>query len=166
MQSPGSGLEYWRRKGLVVLGVYVRAADCVGFRGARHGFLPWFQGISRPFIPTGLFIYSWTAEPRVHWAVPMLGMLLVCFGFTVVLASIENYLIDVFAASAMAALAVSRSVLAATFPLFALHLYVRLGWGWDNGLLGLVALAGYVIPPLFYLYGERLRTNPRFLVKS
>ncbi|KAI6090747.1 major facilitator superfamily transporter [Hypoxylon rubiginosum] len=121
-----------------------------------------------PFIPIGLFIYGWTAQYHTHWAVPLLGTLLVGFGFTVVLSSIANYLIDTFtiyAASAMAAIAVSRSIFAATFPLFALHMYDALGWGWGNSLLAFIALAGCGIPPLFWLYGEKIRTSPRFQVK-
>ena len=121
-----------------------------------------------PFIPIGLFIYGWTAQNHVHWAVPLLGTLLVGFGFTIVLSSIANYMIDTFtiyAASAMAAITISRSVFAATFPLFALHMYNALDWGWGNSLLGFIALAGCGIPPLFWFYGEVLRTNPRYQVK-
>jgi MFS family permease len=121
-----------------------------------------------PFIPAGLFLYGWTAQNAVHWAVPMLGTLLVGFGFTIVLSSIANYMIDTFtiyAASAMAAITISRSVFAATFPLFALHMYDALGYGWGNSLLAFIALAGCAIPPLFWFHGESLRLNPRFQMK-
>jgi MFS family permease len=121
-----------------------------------------------PFIPAGLFLYGWTAQNAVHWAVPMLGTLLVGFGFTIVLSSIANYMIDTFtiyAASAMAAITISRSVFAATFPLFALHVYDALGYGWGNSLLAFIALAGCAIPPLFWFHGESLRLNPRFQMK-
>jgi len=73
-----------------------------------------------PFIPVGLFIYSWTAQYEVQWAVPLLGTLLVGFGLTIILTSVANYMIDTFtinAASAMAAITVSCSIFAATFPL-------------------------------------------------
>jgi multidrug resistance protein len=121
-----------------------------------------------PFIPAGLFLYGWTAQYHVHWAVSLLGTLFVGFGFTIVLSSMANYLIDTFtiyAASAMAAITVSRSVFAATFPLFALHMYNALDWGWGNSLLGFIALVGCGIPPLFWFYGEGLRTNPRLQIK-
>jgi MFS family permease len=120
-----------------------------------------------PFIPVGLFIYGWTAQNHVHWAVPMLGTMFVGFGFTMVMSSIANYMIDtftVYAASAMGAIVISRSIFGGTFPLFALHLYDALGWGWGNSLLGFIALVGCGIPPLFWFYGEQLRTNPRFQV--
>jgi multidrug resistance protein len=121
-----------------------------------------------PFIPAGLFLYGWTAQYHIHWAVPLLGTLFVGFGFTIVLSSIANYMIDTFtiyAASAMAAITVSRSIFAATFPLFALHMYDTLDWGWGNSLLGFIAVAGCAIPPFFWFYGEALRLNPRFQIK-
>ncbi|KAM3070353.1 hypothetical protein ACMFMG_010184 [Clarireedia jacksonii] len=121
-----------------------------------------------PFIPVGLFIYGWTAQYEIQWAVPLLGTLLIGFGFTTIMASIANYMIDAFtihAAGAMAALTVSRSIFGATFPLFVLHLYDTLNYGWGNSLLAFLALAMVPIPALFYRYGERLRTNPRFQVK-
>lgn len=121
-----------------------------------------------PFIPVGLFIYGWTAQNEIQWAVPMLGTLLLGFGLTIILASVANYMIDSFtihAASAMAAIAVSRSIFAATFPLFALHMYDALDYGWGNSLLAFIALGMVPIPGLFYIYGERIRTNPRFQVK-
>ncbi|KAI0021337.1 major facilitator superfamily transporter [Xylariomycetidae sp. FL0641] len=124
--------------------------------------------IAAPFISGGLFIYRWTAQYKVQWAVPLLGTLLCGFGFTVIMSCIANYVIDTFtihAASAMAAITVSRSIFAATFPLFALHMYNSLGWGWGNSLLDFIALAGCAIPPLFWMYWERLRTNPRFQLR-
>lgn len=121
-----------------------------------------------PFIPVGLFIYGWTAQYHVHWAVPLFGTLLTGFGFTTIMASVANYLIDcytIYAASAMAASTVSRSIFAATFPLFALHMYNALDLGWGNSLLAFISLAMCPIPALFYIYGGRLRTNPRFQLR-
>jgi hypothetical protein len=44
-------------------------------------------------------------------------------------------------------------------------MYDALDWGWGNSLLGFIALAGCGMPPLFWFYGERLRTSPRFQTK-
>ncbi|KAF2851423.1 MFS general substrate transporter [Plenodomus tracheiphilus IPT5] len=52
---------------------------------------------------------------HVRWAVPLLGTVFVGFEFTMVLSSVANYMIDTFtiyAASAMAAITISRSVFA------------------------------------------------------
>lgn len=116
----------------------------------------------------GLFIYGWTVEYHVHWTVALLGTLLVGFGLTIILASVANYMIDTFtnyAGAAMAAITISRSIFAGTFLLFALHMYDKLGWGWGNSLLAFIALAGCSFPPLFYIYGEGLRTSPKHQVK-
>lgn len=121
-----------------------------------------------PFIPAGLFIYGWTVEYHVHWAVPLIGTLMVGFGLIIIMSSIANYMIDTFniyAGAAMGAIAISRSLFGGTFPLFALHMYESLGWGWGNSLLAFIALAGCVIPPLFYIYGQRLRTSPKHQIR-
>jgi uncharacterized protein (DUF697 family) len=72
------------------------------------------------------------------------------------------YLIDVYtvyAASAMAANTVLRSVVAAVLPLAGPIMYAKLGYGWGSSLLGFIALVCAPIPLIFIKYGERLRTN-------
>lgn len=104
--------------------------------------------LASSLILAGLSLYGWTAQYHIYWAVPLLGTLLVGFGFTNVLSSIANYMVDTFtihATSAMAAITISGSIFAATFPLFALHMYDTLDWGWGNSLLGFIAVAGCAI---------------------
>ena len=75
---------------------------------------------------------------------------------------IQTYLIDAFtiyAASAIAANTVLRSVFGAFLPLAGLDMYAALGLGWGNTLLGFVALGLIPIPALFYKYGEHIRTR-------
>lgn len=72
---------------------------------------------------------------------------------------------SVHAASAIAANTVLRSIFGAVFPLFGLSMYDSLGLGWGNSLLGFVSLALIPVPVLFRIFGERIRTNPRFQVK-
>jgi len=99
-------------------------------------------------IPIGLFIYGWTAQYHIQWAVPLFGTLLVGFGLIALFVSsiftavehsvdlhapqmtIQTYLIDAFtihAASAIAANTVLRSVFGALLPLSGLKLYDALG---------------------------------------
>jgi MFS family permease len=120
-----------------------------------------------PFIPAGLFLYGWTAQYDVHWAVPILGTLFVGIGLIAAFMAINTYLVDTFtlyAASAMAANTVLRSILGACFPLFGLQMYGKLGLGWGNSLLGFLSLALCPIPFVFYSYGEKLRNSKRFNV--
>ena len=81
---------------------------------------------------------------------------------------ISTYLVDAFtlhAASALAANTVLRSLVGALLPLAGPKMYQSLGLGWGNSLLAFIALALCPIPVLFYKYGERIRTSPRFQVR-
>ena len=111
---------------------------------------------------------GWTAQNEIQWAVPILGTLFVGVGMLAAFMCVSTYLIDAYtryAASAMAANTVLRSIFGAVFPLFGLQMYDALGLGWGNSLLGFISLAMCLIPFLFYYYGERIRTHPRFQVK-
>lgn len=81
---------------------------------------------------------------------------------------IVTYIIDsypLYEASASGALTAVRSLIGALVPLFGRSMYQALKLGWGNSLLGFLALAMCPLPWLFLLYGERIRTNPRFQVK-
>lgn len=76
--------------------------------------------------------------------------------------AISMYLVDAFAiyaASAMAANTVARSIAGAVLPLAGLRMYEVLGLGWGNSLLGFIALAMVPVPFILQKYGERLRTK-------
>ena len=123
---------------------------------------------SSPFIPVGLFIYGWSAQYHVQWFVPIFGTSLVGIGLLGAFMCINTYLIDaytLYAASALAANTILRSILGAVFPLFALQMYNSLGLGWGNSLLAFLTLALCLVPIIFYRYGEAIRTNPRWEVK-
>lgn len=120
------------------------------------------------FIPIGLFIYGWTAEKHVQWAVPLFGTLLVGIGILAAFMAVQSYLVDAFtvhAASAIAANVVLRSIFGAVLPLAGLDMYATLGLGWGNSLLAFITLALVAVPPAFWIYGERIRTSPRFQVQ-
>ncbi|KAG9665996.1 MFS general substrate transporter, partial [Aureobasidium melanogenum] len=118
------------------------------------------------FMPIGLFIYGWTAQKHVQWAVPMLGTLFFGIGMMSCMICIQTYLVDgftVYAASAIAANTLLRSIVGGLLPLAGLDMYNTLGLGWGNSLIGFVALALLPIPVAFYFYGEKVRK--RFPVK-
>jgi hypothetical protein len=100
----------------------------------------------------------------------MYGMFL-CFSFSLlsqkitvanifVQMCIQTYLIDAFtiyAASAIAANTVLRSLLGALLPLGGLKMYEKIGLGWGNSLLAFIAIALIPVPPFFKVYGPRIR---------
>lgn len=116
-------------------------------------------------IPVGFFIYGWGADYKVHWIVPQIGTVITSFGVIIILMCIQTYLVDTFntyAASAIAANTVLRSLLGALLPLCGLDIYDALGLGWGNTLFGLIAFIIAPIPLLFGFYGERLRNKKPF----
>lgn len=117
------------------------------------------------FIPAGLFWYGWTAYYRTHWILPELGTLLIGIGINIVMMCVATYLIDAhprFEASANAASTAVRSLIGALAPLFGRSMYEKLGLGWGTSLLGFLTLIMAPLPWLFFKYGERIRTNPKF----
>ncbi|KAH7132479.1 major facilitator superfamily domain-containing protein [Dendryphion nanum] len=118
-------------------------------------------------LPIGIFIYGWTTEKMVHWIVPIIGTALIGIGNLTAMMTIQTYLVDAFtihAASAIAANTILRSIFGAFIPLSGLSMYDKLGLGWGNSLLGFIGLALIPVPIIFKIYGERIRTSPRFQV--
>lgn len=76
----------------------------------------------------------------------------------------SRYLIDAYttyAASAVAANTVLRSLVGGLLPLAGLSMYDALGLGWGNSLIAFIALGLTPIPFVFYIWGERLRDRGR-----
>ncbi|KAI0415521.1 major facilitator superfamily domain-containing protein [Xylaria grammica] len=118
-------------------------------------------------IPAGLIWYGWTAEYQIHWIVPIIGTLFIGVGINLVWIPIQSYLIDAFtiyAASALAANTVVRSIFGVVLPLAGQPLYDKLGLGWGNTLLAFIALATAPLTWLIMKYGERIRLHPRFQI--
>jgi hypothetical protein len=74
--------------------------------------------------------------------------------------AIQAYVVDAFtlyAASALAANTLTRSVMAAVLPLAGPKMYKALGLGWGNSLLAFLALAMIPVPCLLMMHGEKMR---------
>ncbi|TPX16091.1 uncharacterized protein E0L32_004086 [Thyridium curvatum] len=118
-------------------------------------------------LPIGFFIYGWTAQHHTHWIAPIIGMGVIGVGQMSIMMAIMMYLVDayeLYAASALAANTIIRSIAGATLPLCGLKMYDQLGLGWGNSLLGFIAVG--MIPAAFIIlkYGEYLRT--RFAIQD
>jgi hypothetical protein len=110
--------------------------------------------------PIGLLFYGWTAEEKVHWIAPIIGTTFLGFSQMQTILSTENYLVDVFdihAASAIAAGIILRSVIGTIFPMVGPPLYSKLGYGWGDSVLALIA--GIFVPAILLqiIFGEQLR---------
>ncbi|KAL1634056.1 hypothetical protein SLS58_010850 [Diplodia intermedia] len=117
-------------------------------------------------VPVGLVWYGWSAQARVHWIMPNLGAVVFAAGVIVGFQCIQTYLVDAytrFAASAISAATVLRSLAGFGFPLFAPYMYQALGNGWGNTLLGLVGVViGLPAPVILWKYGKALREKSQF----
>jgi len=118
--------------------------------------------------PLGLFLYGWAAQfaDRVHWIVPNIGACVFATGTIVGFQCVQIYLVDSYtryAASALAAATVLRSLAGFGFPLFAPTMFQALGLGWGCSLLGFVALGlGVPAPLVLWFYGQKLRARSKF----
>ncbi|KAH8807994.1 MFS multidrug transporter [Xylogone sp. PMI_703] len=119
-------------------------------------------------LPLSLFWFAWTAGPPIHWLVGISSGIIYGFALIIVFLGITSYLTDCYgpyAASAMAANAVLRSVFGATFPLFANDMYQKLNIGWATSVLAFVALVMAPLPWVFYRFGPALRERSAFHVQ-
>ncbi|KAK6205898.1 hypothetical protein LQW54_008089 [Pestalotiopsis sp. IQ-011] len=116
-------------------------------------------------VPIGLFWFAWTSSASIHWASCIIAGVPFGFGFVSLFLGITSYLIDCYgryAASALGANAILRSLFGAVFPLFSRQMYDDLGTGWGTSLLGFVALAMTPMPYVFYHYGPKIRARSAF----
>ncbi|KAK5941671.1 hypothetical protein PMZ80_005621 [Knufia obscura] len=124
--------------------------------------------IGAAMIPIGLFWYGWSAEYRIHYIMPIIGTGWVGAGLLAVFMPVGTYLVDaftVYAASAMAANTVLRSLMGAFLPLAGPGMYKALGLGWGNSLLAFIAIALWPVSLMFFKYGERIRKSQRFRIE-
>ncbi|KAH7876957.1 MFS general substrate transporter [Lentinula edodes] len=117
--------------------------------------------VSATTLPIGLLIYGWTAEARLFWLIPDLGVFIYSIGIGGNWTCIQTYLVDNYAlhaASAISGVVSFRAFAGFGFPLFADELYGKLGYGWGNSILALICLViGCPAPFMFYRYGPQLR---------
>ncbi|KAK0286261.1 hypothetical protein LTR91_017527 [Friedmanniomyces endolithicus] len=114
----------------------------------------------------GLFWFGWGGyKASTPWIVPTLAGVFLGFGIYVVFLCCLNYIIDaylMFAASAIAANTIMRSLCGAIFPLFAYYMFEGIGIQWGMTLLGCLATMFIPMPFVFYFYGKKIRAKSKF----
>ncbi|KAJ7786884.1 major facilitator superfamily domain-containing protein [Mycena olivaceomarginata] len=116
------------------------------------------------FVPIGVFWYGWSAQAQLHWIMPMIGVAIFGFGMMASFLPIQLYLVDTFsyAASAVAAASVFRSMFGFGFPLFGHAMFQALGTGGGNSLLaGLAIVLGIPFPIDLYYRGAAMRARSK-----
>jgi len=120
-----------------------------------------------PLYAISLFWLGWSAREEVHWAAPVTAGLFFGMGWMLIFIALLNYLTDayeVFAASANAAAAVARSIVAVVLPLATTPMFERLGIARACSLLGGIALLFSCVPFLFIWQGVRIRESSKFCI--
>lgn len=111
-------------------------------------------------VPISLFWYGWSTQEHVHWACPVVGLLLFGIGIIGIFIPVVTYLVDAFtpfAASAVAANRTAMSIMGAFLPLAGAPLYNALHYGVGNTVLAVIALVMTPLPVIFYKFGGTIR---------
>ncbi|KAJ8120878.1 hypothetical protein ONZ43_g2532 [Nemania bipapillata] len=112
--------------------------------------------------PIGQLVFAWTSLPPTHWAVPIAFGIPFGLGNSFSFIYGSNYLAGaygIYAASALAGNAVTRSLLGGLLPLAGPKLFAALTPQWASTFLGLLEVALIPIPFVFWRYGERIRAK-------
>ncbi|KAJ6185170.1 hypothetical protein N7519_006471 [Penicillium mononematosum] len=122
------------------------------------------------FGPTiGLFIFAWTTNGNIHWAVSALGIVLYAGSVFIVLQCVLVYLSLVYPkyeASLFAGNDISRSAVAFAFILFSRFMFIDLGIGKGVTLLAGLSVLGIIGMFILYICGAGLRARSRFAEHS
>ncbi|KAI4722043.1 synaptic vesicle transporter [Aureobasidium sp. EXF-10727] len=120
-------------------------------------------------LPISLFWFAWTNGPGVHWMASIAAGAPFGFGLILVFLGVMNYLIDaytIYAASALAANSVLRSLFGMAFPLFTSYMYANLGIHWASSIPAFLSLMCVPMPFLFYKFGPKIREKCKFAAQS
>ncbi|KAI1424959.1 major facilitator superfamily domain-containing protein [Xylaria sp. FL1777] len=127
----------------------------------------YFTCFTAVFLPLGLFLFGFSAEPSTHWIAPTIGIGFATAGIYYVYLATFNYLADIyqaFASSAIAAQSFCRNILGGVFPLVTTPLFVNLGEDAAGGLLGAIATLLTVVPWALVLFGDKIRRRSKYAI--
>lgn len=113
----------------------------------------------------GLFAFGWTADPKIPWPASVVSAAFIGAGFSAIFQQCINFLVDtyrMYAASAVSANTLLRSLLAATLPFAVRPMFESLGVGVSMSILGGVAALALPVPFVFMKYGLALRRRSNF----
>ncbi|KZL67690.1 MFS multidrug transporter (fluconazole resistance protein) [Colletotrichum tofieldiae] len=123
--------------------------------------------IGAPLLAVSLWWFAWTIPPFImlHWAIPTTSLILTGYALNEFNYVLAGYLTDCYqryAASSVGAMAITRSLFSAVFPLFGKAPFRSLGFNVASTVLAIVATVLCVVPPLFLRYGAILRGKSVF----
>jgi MFS transporter, DHA1 family, multidrug resistance protein len=120
------------------------------------------------FVPIGLFMFGWTANPKIHWIVSCIGIVITTIGIFLIIQCIFLYLPLVYpqyAASLFAGNDFARSALAAGSIHFSYPMFHNLGVNKGISLLAGLTVGCSVGVYVLYIFGAKLRAKSKFSAK-
>jgi DHA1 family multidrug resistance protein-like MFS transporter len=144
--------------------LYNKVYRAAGNRAVPEARLPPMM-LGSVLFSAGQFLLGWTSDPKFHWIVPCIGLVLMGTGFFTIFQAALNYLVDTFtqyAASAVAANTFLRSCFAGAFPLVVTPLYHNVGVGPASSITGGFAALLVPVPFVFYVYGKSIRRRSKW----
>ena len=123
---------------------------------------------SCPSLAFGMWLFAWTIPPQVldvHWIVSMIGLVFIGYATNDLAYILFGYLTDSYgqyAASACAALSLSRTIMAAIFPLFTFNMFVDRGGNIATSIFATIATLFCITPLLFMKFGRQVRRISRY----
>jgi DHA1 family multidrug resistance protein-like MFS transporter len=134
-----------------------------GFREQEHRLVPAILG--SVLLPIGLFMFAWTANPIIHWVVPLIGVSIFVIGHFLTMQSIFIYIpfsYPKYAASLFAGNSVWRSGIAGGSVVFARPLFINLGIHRGVTVLAGLSVVGIFGTVAIYVFGKKLRARSKF----
>lgn len=116
--------------------------------------------------PVSMFWFAWTAQyDSVPWIVPTIAGVFLAISFLFISVAYLNYLADcyaAYAASALAANSICRSLCGAATPLFTTYMFEALTVAGGGSLIAGLACVLAVVPFVFYWKGSEIRRRSKF----
>jgi MFS transporter, DHA1 family, multidrug resistance protein len=134
-----------------------------GLREQEHRLVPAIIGSF--LLPIGLFLFAWTSNSKIHWAVPLVGVCIFVIGHFWVMQSLFIYIpfsYPKYAASLFAGNSIWRSGTAGGSVVFARPLFINLGVHKGVTLLAGLSMAGILGTIALYVFGKTLRARSKF----
>lgn len=119
--------------------------------------------------PVGLFLFAWVGfeSPKMHWAIPTLGIVVFVGSTTVLIQTVFVYIMVIYpqySASLLAANDFVRSAFGAGAIHIAHPLLQNVGVGLGVSILGALVAIGTFGTFALYYYGKTLRAHSNFAI--
>ncbi|KAE8540469.1 hypothetical protein D1P53_003415 [Cryptococcus gattii VGV] len=134
----------------------------------KHGIVP--EGRLYPMmlgaltLPVSMFILAFTSYPGIIWVGPCIGGIIFGFSMVIIYISGNTYIVDSYsnyAASAISAKNMTRSLIGASVPLWITQLLHNLKFQYGMLFLALFSVVIAPIPFVFYMKGAAVRKRSK-----